>query len=134
MPVTTHFPHPPDIRIPKNPSGIDELGIRYEGSVLTGLLGVRQAFREQACKLLLRRESHLPDLGPDVRTEPVPIKPQPPNGADALVSVDPWVAAQRSEFGPPPSTTYTRPEQYDAVLRAHLHMGPAPDHYEKLRR
>jgi hypothetical protein len=43
------------------------------------------------------------------------------------------MAAQRAEFGRPPSTTYVHPEQYDAVLRAHLHMDPAPDPYEAER-
>lgn len=134
MPVNTHFPNPPDPRMPENPGGVDDLGIRYEGPVLRGLLGVREAFREQTYKLCGPRESNLPDLGPGVRTEPVPLKPQPPNRADALVSVDPVVDVYRSQFGPPPSTNYSSPEQYDAVLRSHLHMGPAPDPYEDQRR
>jgi hypothetical protein len=120
--------------MPENPGGIDELGIRYEGPVLTGHLGVRQSFREQAGKLCDPRDSNLPDLGPDVQAGPVSFQPQPAKGADALVSVDPLMAVHRAKFGPPPSTTYARPEQYDAVLRSHLHMGPAPDPYEYLRR
>jgi hypothetical protein len=134
MPVTTHFPGPPDTRMPENPGGIDELGIRYEGPVLTGHLGVRQAFRDQAGKLCDPRESNLPYLGPGVQAGPVSFQPQPANAADALVSVDPVVAAYRSRFGPPPSTHYSSPEQYDAVLRSHLNMGPAPDPYEHQRR
>ena len=132
MPVTTHFPAPPDTRMPKTPSGVDELGIRYEGPVLTGHLRVRQSFREQAGKLCDPRQSNLPDLGPGVQAGPVSFQPQPANAADALVTVDPLVAVHRAKFGPPPSTTYTHPEQYDAVLRAHLHMEPPPDPYEYL--
>jgi hypothetical protein len=115
------------------PGDTDALGIRYEGPVLTGKLGVRQAFRKQATEMCGPRESSLPPMGSGVKFAPVPVLDQPPNAADRLVSVDPVMAAQRAEFGRPPSTTYTHPEQYDPVLRAHLHMEPAPDPYEAQR-
>jgi len=134
MSVDTHFPSPPDMRMPKNPDGVDELGIRYEGPVLTGRVGVREAFRDEATKLSGHRESNLPDLGPGVQTGPVPSPGPPANRADALVSVDPVMQAQREKFGPPPSSTYTHPEQYDPVLRSHLRMEPAADPYEQRRR
>lgn len=116
MSVDCHFPGPPDTHMPKSPDAIDELGIRYHGSVLTGRLGVRQAFRKQAYELCGHRESNLPDLGRDVQ------------------AVDPVMAAHRAQFGRPPSSTYVRHEQYDAVLRSHLHMEPAPDPYDAQRR
>jgi len=53
-----------DTRMPENSGATDALGIRYEGPVLSGKLGVRQAFRKQAWDLCGPRESSLPDLGP----------------------------------------------------------------------
>jgi hypothetical protein len=120
--------------MPENPGAAGELGIRYEGPVLSGKLGVRQAFRNQAYQLCGPRPSNLPDLGPEVKAGPVLPLPAPTNAADRLLSVDPVMAAHRAQSGPPPSTTYTHPEQYDAVLRSHLHRGPAPDPYEAQRR
>lgn len=134
MSVDSHFPGPPDIRMPENPGGTDNLGIRYEGPVLSGKMGVREAFQKQARELSGRRESVLPPLGPDVKVAPAPLLPEPPNAADRLVSVDPVMAGHREQFGPPPSTTYVHPDQYDPVLRFHLNMGPAPDPYEERRR
>lgn len=134
MSVDSHFPSPPDTRMPENPGETDDLGIRYEGPVLSGKLGVRQAFRKQARELSGRRESVLPNLGPDVKVAPPPLLPQFPNAADRLVSVDPVMAGHREQFGPPPSSTYAHPEQYDPVLRFHLRMEPAPDPYEERRR
>ncbi len=95
MSVQTHFPHPPDTRMPQNPEGVDELGIRYEGPVLTGLLGVREAFQDQATKLLGPRESNLPELGPGFKVGPM-------------------------SPGPPVTANYANPEDYDPVLRFHL--------------
>ena len=133
MSVDSHFPGPPDTHMPENPEGVDALGIRYEGPVLTGKMGVRQAFRKQATVLCGPHESILPPLASGVKFAPASLIPQPPNAADRLVSVDPVRAGQRAEFGPPPSTTYGHPEQYDPVLRSHLHMEPAPDPYEAQR-
>jgi hypothetical protein len=130
MSVESYFPGPPDLRMPDNPGGVDALGIRYEGPVLSGKLGVRQAFRKQATQMCGPRESSLPPLESGVKFAPAPILPQPPNAADRLVSVDRVMAGHRGEIGRPPSTTYVHPEQYDAVLRSHLHMEPAPDPYE----
>ncbi len=134
MSVQTHFPHPPDTRMPQNPGGVDELGIHYEGPVLTGLLGVREAFKDQAAGLGNRRESNLPELGPGFKVEPV--RPASPfaEANNHLLSVDPVMEAHRSQFGPPPSATYTHPEQYDPVLRFHLGMKPAHDPYEAQRK
>jgi hypothetical protein len=47
MSVDSHSADPPDLHMPKNPKAVDDLGIRYEGPVLTGLLGVRQALRSR---------------------------------------------------------------------------------------
>jgi hypothetical protein len=69
-----------------------------------------------------------------VKFEPAPVVRPPPNAADRLVSVDPVMAYQREQLGRPPSTTYAHPEQYDAVLRAHLGMASPPDPYETQRR
>jgi hypothetical protein len=118
----------------ENPGATDALGIRYEGPVLSGKLGVRQALRKQASEMCGPRESSLPPMRSGVKFAPAPVLEPPPNAADRLVTVDRVMAAQRAEFGRPPSTTYVHPEQYDAVLRAHLHMGPAPDPYEAERR
>ena len=134
MSVDSFFPGPPDTRMKENPGGADALGIRYEGPVLSGRMGVRQALRKQATELCGPRESILPPLASGVKFAPASPLPQPPNSADRLVSVDPVMAGQRSEFGRPPSTTYVHPEQYDAVLRSHLRMEPAPDPYEADRR
>jgi hypothetical protein len=134
MSVDSYFPGPPDIRMKENPGVTGALGIRYEGPVLSGKMGVRQAFRKQASELCGPRESSLPPLGSGVKFAPASLLPQPPNAADRLLSVDPVMAGQRAEFGRPPSTTYVHPEQYDAVLRSHLHMKPAPDPYEAQRR
>ena len=100
MSVQSHFPHPPDTRMPKNPGAVDELGIRYEGPVLSGQLGVREAFKDQAARLGARRESNLPKLGPGFR-----VRPMSP--------------------GPPVTDVYDSPDQYDPVLRFHLGMPPA---------
>jgi hypothetical protein len=134
MSVDSHFPGPPDIRMPENPDATDALGIHYKGPVLSGKMGVRQAFRKQAREMCGPRESSLPPMGSGVKFAPAPLLDQPPNAADRLVSVDPVMAAHRAELGRLPSTTYVHPEQYDAVLRSHLHMGPAPDPYEAERR
>ena len=133
MSVDSHFPGPPDIRMKENPDDTDALGIRYKGPVLSGKLGVRQAFRKQASEMCGPRESSLPPMGSGVKFAPAPVREPLPNAADRLVTVDRVMAAQRAEFGRPPSTTYTHPEQYDPVLRAHLHMDPAPDPYEAQR-
>ena len=134
MSVDSHFPDLPDTRMPENPGDTDALGIHYEGPVLSGKMGVRQAFRKQATEMCGHRESILPPLGSGVKFAPASLLPQFPNAADRLVSVDPVMAGYRGELGRPPSTTYVQPEQYDPVLRAHLHMEPAPDPYEADRR
>jgi len=134
MSVDCHFPAPPDTRMPKNPEGVDELGIRYTGPVLTGMAGVRQTFRDEAYKLAAHRESNLPDLGPGIQAQPPPSPWPPPDANKHLVSVDPLMRAHRDQFGPPPSSSYTHPEQYDPVLRSHLPMAPAHDPYERRRR
>ena len=134
MSVDSFFPGPPDTRMKENPGATDALGIRYEGPVLSGKMGVRQAFRKQAAELCGPRESILPPLASGVKFAPASLLPQPPNAADRLVSVDPLRAGLRADVGPPPSTTYVHPEQYDAVLRSHLRMEPAPDPYEVQRR
>jgi len=134
MSVDCHFPAPPDTRMPKNPEGVDELGIRYTGPVLTGMAGVRQTFRDEAYKLCGHRESLLPDLGSGIRTEPPPAPRPPAKTSNAVVSADPLMKAHREQFGPPPAGSYTHPEQYDPVLRSHLRMAPAHDPYEERRR
>lgn len=134
MSVDSYFPGPPDTRMPENPGVADALGIRYEGPVLSGKMGVRQGVRKQASKMCGPRESSLPPLGSGVKFAPASLLPQPRNAADRMVSVDSVMAGQRAEFGRPPSTTYVHPKQYDAVLRSHLRMEPAPDPYEADRR
>ena len=135
MSVDSYFPGPPDARMPESPGDRDALGIRSEGPVMTGKMGVREAIQNEAIAQTHSRESSLPPLGLGIKVTPGAAVPyQFPNAADRLVSVDPVMANYRAQFGPPPSTTYTHPEQYDPVLRAHLHMPPAHDPYEAQRK
>ncbi len=51
MSVDSHFPGAPDIRMPEDPGDDAGSGIRWEGPILSGKLGVRQAFgnRSASC-------------------------------------------------------------------------------------
>ena len=75
MSVDSYSPGPPDTRMPENPGATDALGIRYEGPVLSGKMGVRQAFRKQATEMCGPRESSLPPLGSGTNSLPSILTP-----------------------------------------------------------
>jgi hypothetical protein len=117
----------PELKMPRpGPvTGADNLGIRYEGSVLTGLLGVKQQLERQA--------ANSPQTGAQIR-EIAPggvtyVNPHSPihyyHGVP--IDSDPVYAAQRACLGGSPGST-------DPVLRHHLNLPPLPDPYEERHR
>ena len=98
----------PEAKMPKpDPlTNRDELGIRYEGPVLSGQVGLNEHFERQAASLPI----------------PSPIPPYQGRPTEP----DPLYAYQRSQL-PHPSLA-------DPVIRCHLNLPPLPDPYEQQRK
>ena len=100
------------------------LGIRFEGPVLTGLLGVNHQLERQAAstpqtsaQIRAIAPGGVSCINPNTRIpayQPLPMEP------------DPVYAWQRSQL---PHASLA-----DPVIRHHLNLPPLPDPYEKLRR
>jgi hypothetical protein len=117
--------HKPELTMPRTETGTDNLGIRYEGPVLSGYLGVQQELERLAVNSAQTR-AQVREIAPGgvtyvERTDfefcyhGLPIEP------------DPLRAWQRRELG-------NRPELYDPVLRHHTGLPPLPDPYDELRK
>jgi hypothetical protein len=113
----------PDPKMPKTETGTDDLGIRYEGPVLSGLLGVRQNLQQNAVNSP-QTSSQIREIAPGGVTylEPLSVLAR----EDPRLQPDPLGAAQRADVG--------SREAYDPVLRFHLGLPPLPDAHEQRRR
>ena len=112
------------LKMPRNPGGLDKLGIRYHGPVLTGLMGVNERLERDA---VASQQTHaeIRRIAPGGAKYLPPVESIPPR-QDPRLEPDPVLAAQRAEL--------RRPEFYDPVLRHHAGLPPLPDRYEELRR
>jgi hypothetical protein len=109
---------------PSGPS-VDDLGIRYEGPVLSGLVGARQQLRNQA-SASSQTSTQIRELSPGGASYlPNPALLHPSH--DSRLQPDPLRDAQRSRLG-------GRHDLCDPVLRAHTGLPPLPDPYEEQRR
>ena len=126
MPVTRYFTkNKPDLKMPKSETGTDNLGTRYEGPVLSGLLGVKEQIERQAVSSA-QTSAQIRDIAPGGVNYLPPAEYMPPR-EDTRLEPDRLLAAQREQLG-------NRPELYDPVLRHHLRLPPLPDPYEVQRR
>jgi hypothetical protein len=101
----------------------DSLGIRYEGPVLTGMLGLNQQLERQATSSP-QTSAQIREIAPGGLTYETPsygVHPYQGNPTEP----DPVYAQQRSEL-PHPSLA-------DPVIRCHLNLPPLPDPYEQRR-
>jgi hypothetical protein len=126
MDVTTYLrKNEPELTMPQTQTGADDLGIRYEGPVLSGIVGVKHQLELHAASS--------PQSSAKIR-EIAPGGAAYVNPADQgfcyhgiPIEPDPLKDWQRQELG-------NRPELYDPVLRAHSGLPPLPDPYEERRR
>jgi hypothetical protein len=115
----------PDLMMPKTDTGRDNLGIQYEGPVLSGLLGVRQQLQRQAVSSP-QTSSQIREIAPGGAAYIPPEQFINP-GKDPRLEPDPVLAYRRQELG-------NRPDLCDPVIRHHLNLPPLHDRYEELRR
>jgi hypothetical protein len=114
----------PDLKMPKTETGTDDLGIRYEGPVLSGLLGVRQNLKQNAVNSP-HTSSQIREIAPG-GVNYLELPPSIHLREDTRLQPDPLLAAQRDDVGPR--------EAYDPVLRSHLNLPPLPDPHQQRRR
>lgn len=122
MSVTAYFTkNKPELKMPKSDTEPDSLGIRYEGPVLSGRVGVQHQLQNHA--------ANSPQTSAQIRAlAPGGLTCLPPSAYvhathDPRLQPDPLRAAQRESLG-------NRPELYDPVLRFHTGRPPLPDPYE----
>lgn len=122
MPIDGYFDkNVSDLKMPKTET--DDLGIHYEGPVLSGLLGVRQNLKRNAVNTP-QTSSQVREIAPggvNYLDPPASI----PYREDTRLQPDPLFAAQRANVDPR--------ETCDPVLRSHLALPPLPDPYEQRR-
>jgi len=114
----------PELTMPRNDAGTDELGISYRGPVLSGLLGLKQQLELQAASSP-RTSAQIREIAPGGAAYLDPTTYSLPSNDTRLVR-DPVYAAQREQL-PHPSLA-------DPVIRHHLNLPPLPDAYEERRR
>ncbi len=112
------------LKMPQNPTGIDRLGIRYHGPILTGLIGVNERLERDAVAST-QTSAEIRRIAPGGANYLPPPESIPPHH-DPRLEPDPVLAAQRAEL--------RRPELYDPVLRHHLGLPTLPDPHEQLQR
>jgi hypothetical protein len=115
----------PEVKFPKpDPlTNRDSLGIRYEGPVLTGMLGLNQKLEDRAAASP-QTSAQIREIAPGGATYIPPEQFLNP-GSDPRLTPDPAYAYQRSQL-PHPSLA-------DPVIRHHLNLPPLPDPYEQRR-
>ena len=113
----------PDLKMSKTETGTDDLGIRYEGPVLSGLMGVRQNLQQNAVNSP-QTDRQIREIAPGGVNYLEP-SPSIRLRQDPRLEPDPLLAAQRDRLAPH--------EPYDPVLRHHAGLPPLPDPYEKQR-
>jgi hypothetical protein len=109
--------------MPKHETGTDELGIRYEGPVLSGLLGLRQQLERQAASSP-QAGARIREIAPGGIAYAGPPSPVHCSHGNP-VQPDPLYACQREQLG--------HPSLADPVIRHHLNLPPLPDPYEERR-
>jgi len=114
----------PELKMPRCESGTDELGIRYQGPVLSGMRGVKQQLELQAVSSP-SASSQIRQIAPGGLNYLPPSPPTSP-ASDTRLDPDPMYAAQRRLLN-------NRADLCDPVLRHHLRLPPLPDPYEQRR-
>jgi len=114
----------PELKIPKTETGADELGIRYEGSVLNGLLGLKEKLERQAV-FSNETSAQIREIAPGGVKYIDPFA-QTPSGHGYQLEPDLVYANQRSQL--------RHPSLADPVIRHHLNLPPLPDPYDEIER
>ena len=112
----------PELKMPKTDpfTGRDSAGIRFEGPVLSGLVGVKHQLQQHA--------TGSPQTSAKIREiAPGGVACIPPenfvsSGEDPRLQRDPLYSAQARQLG--------HPSLADPVIRHHLNLPPLPDPYK----
>jgi hypothetical protein len=107
--------------MPKTEACRDKLGIRFEGPVLSGMLGVKQQLERQAAS------------SPQTCAQ---IREIAPGGVNYVKPAELVSSCRGTPIDPDPVYAYQRsrlghPSHADPVLRHHMNLPPLPDPYKR---
>jgi hypothetical protein len=123
MDVTSYIKRSkPELKMPKTDPFTcrDSAGIRFEGPVLSGLVGVKQQLQQHAANSP-QTSAQIREIAPG-RVPYVPPENYVSSREDPRLQRDPLYAAQARQLG--------HPSLADPVIRHHLNLPPLPDPYE----
>jgi hypothetical protein len=112
----------PELKMPKTDpfTGRDSAGIRFEGPVLSGLVGVKHQLQQHAANSP-QTSAQIREIAPGGLTY-IPPEKYINSGEDPRLVSDPLYSAQARQLG--------HPSLADPVIRHHLNLPPLPDPYE----